>query len=70
MENVQHTTQTFKGVKFVLLGWRKSASANKVGALTVENLFFSRDESWMRFNQRVLEEAQDESNPVLERYWR
>ena len=29
--------------------------------------FFSRDESWMRFNQRVLEEAQDESNPLLER---
>jgi polyphosphate kinase len=46
---------------------RKSASANKVGALTVENLFFSRDESWMRFNQRVLEEAQDETNPLLER---
>ena len=34
---------------------------------TVENLFFSRDESWMRFNQRVLEEAQDETNPLLER---
>ncbi len=32
-----------------------------------ENLFFSRDESWLRFNQRVLEEAQDPSNPVLER---
>ncbi len=33
----------------------------------VENLFFSRDESWMRFNERVLEEALDESNPLLER---
>jgi polyphosphate kinase len=33
----------------------------------VENLFFSRDESWLRFNQRVLEEAQDATNPVLER---
>src|SRR5882757_7025030 len=32
-----------------------------------QNLFFSRDESWMRFNQRVLEEAQDETNPLLER---
>jgi polyphosphate kinase len=30
-------------------------------------MFFSRDESWMRFNQRVLEEAQDETNPLLER---
>ncbi len=29
--------------------------------------FFSRDESWMRFNERVLEEAEDESNPLLER---
>ncbi len=33
----------------------------------MENLFFSRDESWLRFNQRVLEEAQDATNPVLER---
>jgi len=46
---------------------RKSASAKKTAPTTVENLFFSRDESWMRFNQRVLEEAQDETNPLLER---
>jgi polyphosphate kinase len=44
-----------------------SVSAKKAAAKTVENLFFSRDESWMRFNQRVLEEAQDETNPLLER---
>jgi polyphosphate kinase len=30
-------------------------------------LFFSRDESWLRFNERVLEEANDPSNPLLER---
>ena len=30
-------------------------------------LFFDRDESWMRFNQRVLEEAEDAANPLLER---
>lgn len=29
--------------------------------------FFGRDESWMRFNARVLEEAQDDTNPLLER---
>ena len=33
----------------------------------VEGLFFSRDESWLKFDERVLEEAQDETNPVLER---
>src|SRR6202142_1996961 len=46
---------------------RKSASAKKATEAPVESLFFSRDESWMRFNQRVLEEAQDETNPLLER---
>ena len=29
--------------------------------------FFGRDESWMRFNGRVLDEAMDEGNPLLER---
>ncbi len=43
------------------------ASSKKTAPKTVESLFFSRDESWMRFNQRVLEEAQDQSNPLLER---
>ena len=32
-----------------------------------EHLFFSRDESWLRFNGRVLQEAEDASNPLLER---
>src|SRR6202522_3317836 len=46
---------------------RKSVGTKKAIATAVENLFFSRDESWMRFNERVLEEAQDETNPLLER---
>src|SRR5271165_6706588 len=29
--------------------------------------FAGRDKSWMNFNRRVLEEAEDASNPVLER---
>jgi polyphosphate kinase len=45
----------------------KTKDTKKPHAEAVENLFFSRDESWMRFNQRVLEEAQDETNPLLER---
>jgi polyphosphate kinase len=44
-----------------------NAGVRKSTPKAVENLFFSRDESWMRFNQRVLEEAQDDSNPLLER---
>src|SRR5271156_2511205 len=49
------------------LSTRKRIGAKKAVANAVENLFFSRDESWMRFNERVLEEAQDETNPLLER---
>src|SRR5579862_9799287 len=36
-------------------------------AVQKQKLFNGRDFSWMQFNRRVLEEAEDASNPLLER---
>jgi polyphosphate kinase len=45
----------------------KGAATSELKPFVSEPRYFHRDESWMRFNQRVLEEAEDPSNPLLER---
>jgi polyphosphate kinase len=45
---------------------RKRASSRK-GSAVPENRFLNRDETWLQFNHRVLEEADDPINPLLER---
>jgi polyphosphate kinase len=45
----------------------KRPAVKKVSKSAEESLFFSRDESWMKFNERVLEEAEDPANPLMER---
>ncbi|MDE1175065.1 MAG: polyphosphate kinase 1 [Edaphobacter sp.] len=53
-----HATKTGKSSK------HKTATSPEIATA---NRFFNRDESWLRFNRRVLEEAQDDQNPLMER---
>jgi polyphosphate kinase len=46
---------------------KPSKKAAKKSPPPAEPLFFGRDVSWMLFNHRVLEEAEDPGNPLLER---
>lgn len=34
---------------------------------TVENIYIDREKSWLTFNARVLQEAADETVPLLDR---
>lgn len=46
---------------------RTSAPRKRAAAAPQTRHYFHRDESWLSFNERVLEEACDASNPLLER---
>jgi polyphosphate kinase len=56
-----------KGKERKSAGKKPAGHASAAIAAALAERFFERDESWMLFNQRVLEEAEDTSNPLLER---
>lgn len=45
----------------------KSAYFDRMSVVSEDSRYFNRELSWLEFNQRVLDEALDESNPLLER---
>ena len=50
-----------------LIARNRSMRKNDSSSLGNPALYVNRELSWLEFNQRVLEEAQDPSNPLLER---
>src|SRR5712664_1535068 len=46
---------------------RKLMQHLPIPSLAEPSLYINRELSWLEFNQRVLEEAQDPTNPLLER---
>jgi len=60
----------YLGLKADGAGCEASSDVQRTGMarnMQRKKLFAGRDKSWMQFNRRVLEEAVDDSNPVLER---
>jgi len=62
---IKKTTEKKSATK--KLSSKKAVAKKPAAAPFPEERFFDRDESWMLFNQRVLEEAEDATNPLIER---
>ncbi|MBO4242186.1 MAG: RNA degradosome polyphosphate kinase, partial [Clostridiales bacterium] len=45
----------------------KKASSPKIKTVDKDTRFFNRELSWLEFNDRILHEARDTKNPLLER---
>jgi polyphosphate kinase len=60
------TVRAFSKVDMMGTSNSRSPHIDKLGK-DAQRVFIGRDESWLGFNRRVLEEAQDPDNPLLER---
>lgn len=47
--------------------WKGISRRQLLKELSKPIYYYNRELSWLAFNERVLEEAEDESNPLLER---
>lgn len=56
-----------KRINLEALHSRARMAAKKKPRIRTKELFYDRDLSWLSFNERVLQEAKDTSNPLLER---